>query len=271
MIPEISPSSYFGFLVKPILFALILLSMQMPWAVEQGWAAADSSESRELPFKPGEIFVYDLSWGVIPAGQAELRVLPMAEVNGIPAWHFQLLIKSNDFIDAFYKVRDRIDAYAALSLKESLLYRQSQREGTTRREVEVKFDPVSSHAVFANFGDAMSPIDIAAGTLDPLTALYFIRSQPLSESLEIARPITDGKRNVKGVVRVMKREEIRLNDKLYDTFQIEPDLRGVRGVFEKSKKSRMTLWVTADEKRMVVKISSKVVIGSFVGILVEHS
>jgi hypothetical protein len=73
------------------------------------------------------------------------------------------------------------------------------------------------------------------------------------------------------VVRVIKREEIRLHDKIYETFLIEPDLKGVRGVFEKSKKSRLTLWVTADEKRIVVKIKSKVAIGSFTGTLVENS
>ncbi len=195
----------------------------------------------------------------------------MTEIDGVPAWHFQLTVRTNDFIDVFYKVRDRIDSYAVLSLDESLLYRQSQQEGTTRREVEVNFDHDGSHAIFANYGQALPPVDIAAGTLDPLTALYFIRSQPLCENLEIVRPISDGKRNVNGVVRVMKREEIDLNNTLYDTFQVEPDLKGVKGVFEKSDKSRLTLWVTADDRRMVVKITSKVVIGSFTGTLVENS
>lgn len=255
---------------KLIFLALVLLPWQLPWTVEQSGAATESPVSRDLPFKPGERFAYDLHWGMIPAGFAELRVLPITEVDGVPVWHFQLTIRSSDFIDVFYKVRDQVDAYAVLSLDESLLYRQSQQEGTTRREVEVNFDQDNSHAVFSNYGEASPPINIVAGTLDPLTALYFIRSQPLCENLEIVKPISDGKKNVNGVARVTKREKIRLNGTLYDTFQIAPDLKDVRGVFEKSKKSRMTLWVTADEKRTVVKIMSKVVIGSFTGTLVEN-
>lgn len=226
---------------------------------------------RQLPFQPGEKFVYVLSWGLIPAGTAELEVLPMSEIAGRPSWHFQLTIQTNEFIDVFYKVRDRVEAYAVLSLEESLLYRQSQQEGKTRREVEVSFDWERSRAIYANHGEALPPIDLVAGTIDPLTALFFIRSQPLRENLEIVRPITDGKRNIEGVARVLKRETLSVNGTLYDTFQIEPDLKGVRGVFEKSDKSRLTLWVTADERRMVVKIKSKVIIGSFTGTLVEAS
>jgi hypothetical protein len=267
--PSLRP--HFGICAKLISFALLLLFWQLSMVASQGRAAAELPISSDLPFKPGERFVYELHWGLISAGQAELLVLPMTEVDGVPAWHFQMKIRTNDFIDVFYKVRDQIDAFAALSLEGSLLYRQSQHEGTTRREVEVNFDRDRSQAVYSNHGEAMPPISIAAGTLDPLTALFYIRSQPLIENHEIIRPITDGKKNVSGVVRVIKREEIRLNDKIYETFLIEPDLKGVRGVFEKSKKSRLTLWVTADEKRIVVKIKSKVAIGSFTGTLVENS
>lgn len=262
-----SPRHHLKRIAKLLFLALPLLS----GLLNQGVAASELPVELVLPFKPGERFVYDLRWGLIPAGQAELKVMPMEEVAGVPAWHFQLIIRSNDFIDVFYKVRDRIDAYATLSLEESLLYRQSQQEGTTRREVEVSFDRERSQAIFTNFGESLPPIDIMPGTLDPLTALFFIRSQPLAENLEIVRPISDGKRNVKGVARVNGREEVSLNGNVYDAFQIDPDLKGVKGVFEKSNKSRMTLWVTADRRRMLVKIKSKVVIGSFTGTLVENS
>ena len=257
------------FVAAVIFFASPVKSQQPPFPGGLDQVVPEAPANRKLPFKPGERLAYELKWGVIPAGEAELRILPMTEINGVPTWHFQLTIRSNEFVDVFYKVRDRIDAYASLSLHESLLYRQSQQEGSTRREVEVSFDPARSQATFSNYGEALPPIKIAAGTIDPLTALYFIRSQPLRDNLEIVKPITDGKRNVNGVARVLGREEIKLNDSRYDTYKIAPDLKGVKGVFEKSKKSRMTIWVTADQKRMLVKITSKVVIGSFSGTLIK--
>jgi len=53
------------------------------------------------------------------------------------------------------------------------------------------------------------------------------------------------------------------------TFLIEPDLKDVKGVFEKSDDSNILIWVTADSRHIPVKIESKVIIGSFMGELTE--
>ena len=89
--------------------------------------------------------------------------------------------------------------------------------------------------------------------------------------MEIVRSVTDGKKNVQGHARIIRRENVYVAGTKYDTYLVEPDLKDVRGVFEKSKKSRMKLWFTADERRLLVKIKSKVVVGSFTGSLVEVS
>jgi len=39
----------------------------------------------------------------------------------------------------------------------------------------------------------------------------------------------------------------------------------VGGVFEKTKDAKIHIWVTADERRIPVRIKSKVAIGSFIG------
>jgi hypothetical protein len=46
-------------------------------------------------------------------------------------------------------------------------------------------------------------------------------------------------------------------------------LEHIGGVFEKSKNARIRLWVTADERRILVKVKSKVVVGSFTGELIS--
>lgn len=223
----------------------------------------------DFPFRSGEKSFYEIRWGVIPAGYAELSVLPVTEVAGVLAWHFQLAIRTNDFVDVVYKVRDKIDSYADLSLNDSLLYRKSQEEGRSLREEVVDFDRVKNLASYSNHGKTAEPIALMPGTVDPLTAVFFIRTQPLSERLDIVRPITDGKKNVLGVARVLSRELLVVGDITYDTFRVEPDLREVGGVFEKSANSRITLWFTADARHLLVKIEGKVVVGSFTGTLLD--
>lgn len=252
-----------------ILVGLVLLAGVPPCCRSDSRAQAARGVADALPFRPGEKHTYELRWGVIPAGLAELEVLPEVVLDGVPAWHFRLSVRTNDFVDVIYKVRDRIESFAQLSLQESLLYRKSQREGHSVRDEEVLFDNAQGCATYSNHGKAAPPISLMAGTIDPLTAVFFIRSQPLREGLEIVRPITDGKKNVTGVARVLGRERVEVNGVMYDAFRVEPDLRDVGGVFEKSDKSRITLWFSADERQLLLKIEGKVVVGAFTGTLAE--
>ena len=81
--------------------------------------------------------------------------------------------------------------------------------------------------------------------------------------------MTDGKKNILGRARLIKRETITVPSGTYDTFLIEPDIEHVGGVFEKSKDAKIELWVSADERRIPVRLKSKVVVGSFVGELIS--
>ncbi|MFZ0484922.1 MAG: DUF3108 domain-containing protein, partial [Desulfobacterales bacterium] len=78
-----------------------------------------------------------------------------------------------------------------------------------------------------------------------------------------------GKKCVIGKLSVIKRETLKLKSGTYDTYLIEPELKHIGGVFEKSKNAKIQMWVTADKRRIPVKIKSKVVVGSFVGELVS--
>lgn len=224
---------------------------------------------KDLPFHPGEKLIFSLRWSFINAGEATLEVLPIEEVNGVTAYHFVMTAKSNSFIDAFYKVRDRIDAYSDINMTRSVLYIKKQKEGKTRRDIVVNFDWEKKEALYSNFGKKREPITLAEGSFDPLSAFYHTRFSEMKEKLVIQRPVTDGKKCVTGKTTVKKREKIKVRNKTYDTWLLEPELKHVGGVFEKSKNARIQLWVSADNRRIPVRIKSKVVVGSFVGELVR--
>ena len=81
--------------------------------------------------------------------------------------------------------------------------------------------------------------------------------------------MTDGKKHVLGIADVVRRETITVPAGTFDTFLIEPDLAHVGGVFEKSPDAKIQLWVSADHRRLPVKLKSKVIVGSFSGELVS--
>jgi len=226
----------------------------------EGQAAAEPTA-----FQPGERLTFTLKWTIVPAGTAVLEVLPREHMAGQDAFHFVLTARSNAFVDAFYTVRDRVDAWADAAMQRSLLYRKKQREGSTHRDITVTFDWEAMTAQYVNGNDVREPIAITEGSFDPLSVFYWSRFAPLAVGERLQRSVTDGKKHVLGIAHVVRRERIRVPAGRFDTFLIEPDLRHVGGVFEKSPEAKLQLWVTADQRRLPVKLKSKVVVGSFTG------
>ena len=247
---------------KPITFLVVFITIL-------GSSHDIIAGEKDFPFHPGEKLTFVLKWTIIPAGESVLEVLPMETLDGVRTYHFLLTAKSNSFIDAFYKVRDRIDAYTNTEMTHSVLYKKKQREGNSHKDVIVKFDWQNKKAQYTNLNERRPPIDIMPGSFDPLSAFYFVRFFDFQKTSTIERPVTDGKKCIIGRLSVIRRETLKLNSGTYDTYLIEPELKHIGGVFEKSKDAKIQLWVTADKRRMPVKIKSKVVVGSFVGELVS--
>lgn len=91
------------------------------------------SAGETFPFRPGERLVFNLHWGIIPAGEAVLETLPVTVINGMPSYHFVLHVRTNSVLDMIFKVRNRIEGYADIGMTRSLLYTKNQHEGKTIR------------------------------------------------------------------------------------------------------------------------------------------
>jgi hypothetical protein len=229
---------------------------------------AGRAEGGDIPFCPGERLTFQVRWAFISAGEGTLEVRPMATVNGKRSYHFSFAARTYEHIDVFYKIRDHIDAYADEGMTHSLLYK-SKQDGKRKKRVTVSFNWQANQARYADAGEERKPIPILPGSFDPLSVFYAFRLLPLREGLELQLPVTDGKKCIIGRAKVIKRETIEVGNKSYDTFLVEPDLKQLGGVFEKSKGAKLKIWVTADGTSMPVRIESKVIIGSFVAELVS--
>lgn len=223
----------------------------------------------EIPFAPGEKLTFQLSWSFIPAGEAVLEVKPTKTIEGVQAFHFVLTARSNSFVDVFYKVRDRIDAYTDINMTRTILYKKQQQEGNTNRDVVVNFNWENQTAQYYNFNKMEKTISIMPGSFDPLSVFFFSRLMDFKVDAMISSPVTDGKKCVIGKAKIVKKEKLSLASGTHEAYLLEPDLKHIGGVFEKSEDAKIQLWVSADRRRIPLKIKSKVVVGSFVGELVS--
>ena len=221
------------------------------------------AEEKKLPFLPGEKIKYSVRWEKINAGKANFRVLDLTTINGKKAYHFILEIESNKYIDIFYKIRDKHEGFVNLDFTRSLLYRKI-KTGKDKRDVKVLFDWDKKTALYSKSGGKRDPIKIPASTFDPLSAFYKMRTFKFYTGQNLSFPVTNGKKHFIQKATVIKKETITISSGTYNTYQLDLAVNHFSGVFKKSENPTVKLWVTADNKKIPVRIKIKVFIGSII-------
>lgn len=232
-------------------------------------AAATPAGRQNAAYQPGEVLTYQVKWEFVPVATAVLQVLPTKTIDGLPVNHFSVDVATNQAIDAVYKVRDRIDAYADGGMTQSVLFKKKQREGKTKRNVTVSFDRQNLTAQYSNAGRSRPPIVIRPGTFDPVSLFYAFRLQDLQENSVLEAPVTDGKSLVIGKARIHGREWVEIGLGRFETLLVEPDIKDAGGVFENSQDAELQVWLTADSRRIPVKVACRAPVGRFIAELVS--
>ncbi|GAB7023674.1 DUF3108 domain-containing protein [Salidesulfovibrio brasiliensis] len=217
----------------------------------------------KVPFGVGERFTYDLYWTVIKAGNATLEVLPGEPIDGHETVHLHAKARTTPFIDTFYKVRNTIDSWADPDMKRAYKYFKSQREGTYEKDALVVFDWDEMKSRRYIKGDLRHELDLDGPYFDPLSILFNFRKHILYKTMRFSGPVTDGKVLVPGEAYVAGKNVIDTPIGEIDCFRVELETKHLSGVFRKSSKAKLVVWFSADDRRIPVKVKSKVAVGSF--------
>jgi hypothetical protein len=224
--------------------------------------------SQDLPFALGEEIVYNIRWQQIQAGTCSLKVLPFTLVGNTLAYHFQLSVKSNQFVDKFYKIRDVLEGFVVKDFSGSILYKQTST-GKRKKQILVEFFWDRHEVVYSNFGGKRDPIEIPGNTFDPVGSFYRMRTLDFEVGKTLSFPVTDGKKCFLQKGDILEKEKITTPSGTFDTFVLAPYVSHFSGVFKKSQNPTVRVWITDDEKKIPVRIQIKVVMGSIIFDLVS--
>jgi len=222
-----------------------------------------AQKNQSFPFDVGELLEYDLAWGFLPVGKASLHVHSLTEIDGVSCYLIKFSVRTNSFADAFYKVRTSIESYVTEDFSKSMLYRKNQQEGKTKRKVEVDFDYQKGKALYKRSDGVKSSIVIPEYVMDPLAMAYFFRLKNLNENKKWIIPTCDGKRFSNILIRSGQKKKISVPAGKFDAIETFPEMENLRGVFNKSPDGLLKVWYSSDRNQLPVKISSKVIVGSF--------
>jgi hypothetical protein len=246
------------------LVSLVFLSAALMLFPSRGGGA----ESLNLPFSPGEEIFYTVRWQRIKAGSCSIKVLPTTRVNHIPALHFQLTVKSNTLVDKIHKIRDVMEGFVFTDFSGSLRYKHTAT-GKEKKKIRAEFSREKQQVVYSNFDDTRDPVEITENTFDPISSFYRMRTLDFEVGKSLTFSVSDGKKTFLQRGEVVKREKVTTPLGVFDTFLIVPSAANLSGVFEKSKNPRIRVWISADERRIPVRIQVKVVVGSIIFDLVS--
>ncbi|MHB9030711.1 MAG: DUF3108 domain-containing protein [Candidatus Latescibacterota bacterium] len=205
----------------------------------------------------GEHLVFTVDYGFYKAGTATMSVVGTDHVNGGLCYRIQTNAESNDFISKMYRVRYKVESYIDVRGLFSRRFEKKLREGGYKSDEYV--DIHQDRLIALSTKEKRALVEVPLYVQDILSTLYYIRTLNLQVGkTETIETYADGKVYPLKVF-VHKKEKVEVPAGTFMCYQVEPKLKS-EGIFR--QKGKLLVWLTDDQYRMPVKMTSKVTIGN---------
>ena len=246
--------------MKPRLLLVCVVALALaaaPTANAQGIPSETQQVTRPGPARPG--FVGEtlrFAMSIMGAAGGDLTLTAKeTQLDGRPAFKFELSAISGEFLSKIFIVRDYLASWVDPKTFRSLRFEKHTVEGKRVRDDLIEFDYEKKIA----YRDG-KPIPIEADTFDSLSSIYYIRLLDLDRKDPIGMTVVSRRLFPLSVV-VGGRETVTTPAGTFKTIRVEP--QGPEGLIGKGKS--LTLWLTDDERKMPVQIKSKLKVGTLTG------
>lgn len=244
------------------LFVIPLLWNPLGAVAQDGPPVGETVESpAAVPFGVGERLDYRVKFGPLRVGKAHMLVEAIEPVAGHPTYHLYSVIEGST---PFYKLVDRQESWLDVFQLGSRRYVQDSKQGSYERYREYEFDLEAGVLVHPD-GQTDS---IPAAALDDCSFVYFVRSVALEvgETYEWNRYYRFDRNPV--ILQVLRREEVKVPAGEYATIVVRPIIKA-GGLFSEGGKAE--IYITDDERRVPVKLVTKLKVGSVILELTEYT
>lgn len=215
--------------------------------------------NKKLPEK--ENIFFNIYWKFIKVGEASLEIKEIVEINGRKAYHIYSTAKTLSLLDTFYKVRDENQSWVDVESLCSLKFLADIKEGDWIKKQKIDFDHINAKYILEEQGE-FTVGDTKRWVQDVLSILYYFRTIDLEVGDEYLFDAHANKDTWILKTKVTGRETIKTKAGLFDCFILEPAMRDNAGIFK--AKGGLKVWITADNKKIPVKLVTKIPIGSIV-------
>ena len=208
-------------------------------------------------FGVGERLLFDVGYGFLHAGEAVMAVSSVETLFNRPCYRATFDVRSTGAFSFFYKVRDHYESYIDSTGLFPWKFEQHIQEGGYRRDFAAVFDQYRRKVVTSD-----KEYDIPEYVHDVVSALYFTRTLDFTgkrpgERVHLQNFYKDQTYPLD--VKYLGRQAIEVEAGTFDCVIIEPLVKE-GGLFK--SEGRIIIWFTDDERKIPIKVSTKVLIGS---------
>ena len=223
------------------------------------------------PFRVGEKVTLEVSYFSVVAGDMTVETRGFAEVNGRKSYRFAGTAKSTSVFAMFYAIEDWFETFVDFETLVPVSYALHVKETKQLREVRTLFDWVAKKARYFDkkindenkLEEKNEEWDIPDYSQNVFSAVYYLRTFDLKPGFKTQFRVAHEGKNLILNAEVVRREKISTAAGEFNTVVIKPTI-SLDGKF--SPVGDIYVWVTDDERKLMVRIESKIKIGKIVGV-----
>ena len=231
-----------------LLSVLLLLRLEAVHAgIIENCRAVPWRQAANHAFGEHEKLSFEVHWGLVKAGKAFLAVEGIEEIQGRPAFHLSMDIRSAGITDVFHPYHDRTDSWLDRDSLTTTRYLKQVQESHYQENETVDFDPPCQR-----FQKQENRIDkqkithrvgrILPNTLDTYGALFYLRTQPLAVGQRYDLELFTGDQALPVTAIVKRKESIKTGAGRFECFLVEPTVRDPSVAGGKVKQNPMVVY-----------------------------
>ncbi len=220
----------------------------------------------QIAFNVGERLVYDVGYSFITAGEAVFSIPGIDTIRGNPCYKVHFTVGTTSTFSFFYKVDD---LYETMLDKKGIFpwrFTQRLREGKHKRDFTAEFDQLNNTAITDKGNYPIPPY-----VHDAVSAFYYVRTMDFAgwrpgDRFYLKNFYKDSTYEL--TVKFLGNQRIEVDAGTFDCIMVEPVMKE-GGLFK--SEGQIIIWLTNDDRKIPVKVSTEVIIGSIDAELREYS
>ncbi len=227
------------------------------------------------PYRVGEEVVLDISYWALDAGELTMQTRPFVEVNGRKAYRFHAIAKTVSVFESFYKVNDYAETLVDFETLLPVSYTLDVKESKQLRDARAVHDLSAGQPGKMQFWDKKITKDYGIEerkmewemlpySQNIFSALWYLRAFKLTPGKKIRFNLAHENENITIICEVLRREKLSTQVGELDTIVIRPSAEKDG---QPKNIGQNLFWLTDDDSKLMVRMETKIKIGSIVGSL----